>query len=56
MITSTAAPAAAEVLRRVTAAERAGQPIRFKTFLLMAFPLMLLSIAISTVYLYLRYL
>ncbi|HMW40750.1 MAG TPA: ArsB/NhaD family transporter [Plasticicumulans sp.] len=37
-------------------AERAGQPIRFKTFLLMAFPLMLMSIAISTVYLYLRYL
>ena len=37
-------------------AERAGQPIRFVPFLLMAFPLMLLSIAISTVYLYLRYL
>jgi Na+/H+ antiporter NhaD/arsenite permease-like protein len=37
-------------------AERAGQPIRFVSFLLMAFPLMLLSIAISTVYLYLRYL
>jgi len=37
-------------------AERAGQPIRFVSFLLMAFPLMLLSIAISTIYLYLRYL
>ena len=37
-------------------AERAGQPIRFTRFLLMAFPLMLLSIAISTVYLYWRYL
>ena len=37
-------------------AERAGQPIRFVPFMLMAFPLMLLSIAISTVYVYLRYL
>jgi Na+/H+ antiporter NhaD/arsenite permease-like protein len=37
-------------------AERAGQPIRFVPFLLAAFPLMLLSIAISTVYVYLRYL
>jgi Na+/H+ antiporter NhaD/arsenite permease-like protein len=37
-------------------AERAGQPIRFLPFMLMAFPLMLLSIMISTVYLYLRYL
>ena len=37
-------------------AERAGQPIRFVTFLLLAFPLMLMSIAISTVYLYWRYL
>jgi Na+/H+ antiporter NhaD/arsenite permease-like protein len=35
-------------------AERAGQPIRFVPFMLAAFPLMLLSIAISTVYLYLR--
>ncbi len=37
-------------------AERAGQPIRFMTFLLTAFPLMLMSIAICTVYLYWRYL
>lgn len=36
--------------------ERAGQPIRFMPFLLMAFPLMLLSIAVSTLYLFLRYL
>ncbi len=37
-------------------AERAGQPIRFVPFLLAAFPLMLLSIVISTAYVYLRYL
>ena len=37
-------------------AERAGQPIRFMQYTLMAFPLMLMSIAISTVYLYWRYL
>ena len=37
-------------------AERAGQPIRFLPFMLMAFPLMLMSISISTAYLYLRYL
>ena len=37
-------------------AERAGQPIRFVQYTLMAFPLMLMSIAISTVYLYWRYL
>jgi len=37
-------------------AERAGQPIRFLPFMLMAFPLMLLSIAVSTIYVYLRYL
>jgi Na+/H+ antiporter NhaD/arsenite permease-like protein len=37
-------------------AERAGYPIRFTAFLLTAFPLMLLSIAISSVYIYLRYL
>ncbi|MEA3412025.1 MAG: ArsB/NhaD family transporter [Pseudomonadota bacterium] len=37
-------------------AERAGQRIRFLPFMLMAFPLMLLSILVSTVYLYLRYL
>jgi Na+/H+ antiporter NhaD/arsenite permease-like protein len=36
-------------------AERAGYPIRFLPFLLMAFPLMLLSIAISSGYIYLRY-
>ena len=37
-------------------AERAGQPIRFMQYTLMAFPIMLLSIAISMVYLYWRYL
>jgi Na+/H+ antiporter NhaD/arsenite permease-like protein len=37
-------------------AERAGRPIRFLPFMLMAFPLMLLSIAISTIYVSLRYL
>ncbi len=37
-------------------AERAGQPIRFMQYTLMAFPIMLLSIAISTVYLFWRYL
>ena len=37
-------------------AERAGQPIRFMPFMLMAFPLMLLSIVIASVYMYLRYL
>jgi Na+/H+ antiporter NhaD/arsenite permease-like protein len=37
-------------------AERAGQPIRFLPFMLMAFPLMLASIAVSHVYLWLRYL
>jgi Na+/H+ antiporter NhaD/arsenite permease-like protein len=37
-------------------AERAGQPIRFVQYTLMAFPIMLMSIAISTVYLYWRYL
>jgi Na+/H+ antiporter NhaD/arsenite permease-like protein len=37
-------------------AERAGYPIRFAPFLLAAFPLMLLSIIISAVYLYARYL
>jgi Na+/H+ antiporter NhaD/arsenite permease-like protein len=37
-------------------AERAGQPIRFMPFLLMAFPLMLASIVVSSGYLYLRYL
>ncbi|MCP5415927.1 MAG: ArsB/NhaD family transporter [Chromatiaceae bacterium] len=37
-------------------AERAGHRISFVQFTLTAFPLMLLSIAISTVYVYLRYL
>jgi Na+/H+ antiporter NhaD/arsenite permease-like protein len=37
-------------------AERAGHPINFMRFMLMAFPLMLGSIAISTLYIYLRYL
>lgn len=37
-------------------AERAGQPIRFMPFMLMAFPLMLLSIVIASGYVYLRYL
>ncbi len=37
-------------------AERAGQPIRFLPFMLAAFPLMLMSILVSTVYLYVRYL
>jgi Na+/H+ antiporter NhaD/arsenite permease-like protein len=37
-------------------AERSGQPIRFLPFMLMAFPLMLASIAVSSVYLWLRYL
>lgn len=37
-------------------AERAGQPIRFLPFMLMAFPLMLMSIAVSSGYLWLRYL
>ncbi|MEW5942494.1 MAG: ArsB/NhaD family transporter [Pseudomonadota bacterium] len=37
-------------------AERAGQPIRFLPFMLMAFPLMLMSIVVSTAYVWLRYL
>jgi Na+/H+ antiporter NhaD/arsenite permease-like protein len=37
-------------------AERAGQPIRFLPFMLMAFPLMLMSILFSTIYVYLRFL
>ncbi|MCG6860375.1 MAG: sodium:proton antiporter, partial [Chromatiaceae bacterium] len=36
-------------------AERSGQAIRFLPFMLMAFPLMLMSIVVSTVYVYLRY-
>jgi len=37
-------------------AERAGQPIRFVQYTLMAFPIMLLSIVISMIYLQIRYL
>ena len=37
-------------------AERAGHRIRFLPFMLMAFPMMLMSIVIATVYVYLRYL
>ena len=37
-------------------AERAGQPVRFVPFLLMGFPLMLMSIVICTFYVYFRYL
>jgi Na+/H+ antiporter NhaD/arsenite permease-like protein len=37
-------------------AERSGQRIRFLPFMMMAFPLMLLSIIIASVYVYLRYL
>ncbi len=36
-------------------AERAGQPLRFVPFLLLAFPLMLASIAVSAGYLWWRY-
>jgi Na+/H+ antiporter NhaD/arsenite permease-like protein len=37
-------------------AERADRPIRFLPFMLLAFPLMLASIAVSSLYLWLRYL
>ena len=37
-------------------AERAGQQIHFLPFMLLAFPLMLFTILVSTIYLYLRYL
>lgn len=37
-------------------AERAGHPIKFLPFLLLAFPLMIISILISTVYIWFRYL
>ena len=37
-------------------AERSGQPIRFLPFMLLAFPMMLVSVAISAVYVYIRYL
>jgi len=36
--------------------DRAGVPFRFVTFLLLAFPMMLMSILFSTAYVYLRYL
>jgi Na+/H+ antiporter NhaD/arsenite permease-like protein len=36
--------------------ERAGHPIRFLAFTMLAFPLMLMSIGVSSVYIYLRYL
>ncbi|MBI5892180.1 MAG: hypothetical protein HZB79_00755, partial [Deltaproteobacteria bacterium] len=36
--------------------ERAGYPIRFFKFMALAFPLMLISIVISTAYIWLRYL
>jgi len=37
-------------------AERSGQQIRFLPFMLIAFPLMIASIAVSSLYIYLRYL
>ncbi len=37
-------------------AERSGQPIRFVPFMLIAFPLMLATIGVSTIYVWLRYL
>lgn len=37
-------------------AERSGQPIRFLPFMLIAFPLMLMTIAICSVYVWIRYL
>ena len=36
-------------------AERSGQPIRFLPFMLMAFPLMMMSVLVSSIYLYFRY-
>jgi Na+/H+ antiporter NhaD/arsenite permease-like protein len=36
-------------------AERSGQPIRFLPFMLIAFPMMLVSVFISAIYVYLRY-
>jgi Na+/H+ antiporter NhaD/arsenite permease-like protein len=38
------------------AADRAGHHISFIKFIVLAFPLMLLSVAIASVYIYLRYL
>jgi Na+/H+ antiporter NhaD/arsenite permease-like protein len=37
-------------------AERAGQPIRFLPYLKIAFPIMLVSVGVSMIYLWLRYL
>jgi Na+/H+ antiporter NhaD/arsenite permease-like protein len=37
-------------------AERSGQAIRFIPFMLMAFPMMMMSVLISAIYIYLRYL
>ena len=37
-------------------AERSGQAIRFLPFMLLAFPLMIFSVAISSIYIYIRYL
>ena len=37
-------------------AERSGQPIRFLPFMLLAFPMMMVSVFISSVYVYFRYL
>jgi len=37
-------------------AERAGHPIRFLHFMLLAFPMMLLSVVIASIYIYMRYL
>jgi Na+/H+ antiporter NhaD/arsenite permease-like protein len=37
-------------------AERAGHRIAFLRFMLLAFPMMLMSIVIATIYVYLRYL
>jgi Na+/H+ antiporter NhaD/arsenite permease-like protein len=37
-------------------AERAGVPFRFMTFLVLAFPMMIASIVVSTLYVYLRFL
>ena len=36
-------------------AERAGHPIRFLPFLLIAFPLMLVQVAVASIYVYYRY-
>jgi len=36
-------------------AERSGQPIRFLPFMLIAFPMMLMSVLVSSIYVYFRY-